>query len=119
MVKEIGEHFDAGKRLSRYPHEMIDENKWLAARHGLDGNLVDLPKKERVPTAQLARRVLDRVREHAQDLGSDAELEGIEDILERGNGATRQIIVYEANNDLREVMGEIVEKTVSSAAETT
>jgi carboxylate-amine ligase len=119
MVKELGEHFDAGKRLSRYPHEMIDENKWLAARHGLDGNLVDLPKKERVPTAQLARRVVDRVREHAQDLGSADELEGIEDILERGNGASRQIVVYEANNDLREVMGEIVEKTVSSTADTT
>src|SRR3954467_1262872 len=119
MVKEIGEHFDAGKRLSRYPHEMIDENKWLAARHGLDGNLVDLPKKERVPTAQLARRVLDRVREHAQDLGSEAELEGVEDILERGNGATRQVVVYEANNDLREVMGEIVEKTVPSTADAT
>jgi carboxylate-amine ligase len=119
MVKELGEHFDAGKRLSRYPHEMIDENKWLAARHGLDGNLVDLPKKERVQTAQLARRVLDRVRPHAQDLGSADELEGIEDILQRGNGASRQIVVYEANNDLREVMGEIVEKTVSSTADTT
>jgi carboxylate-amine ligase len=118
MVKELGEHYEAGKRLSRYPHEMIDENKWLAARHGLDGNLVDLPKRERVPTAQLARRVLDRVREHAQDLGSADELDGIEDILERGNGATRQIVVYEANNDLREVMGEIVEKTVPTAAET-
>jgi glutamate---cysteine ligase / carboxylate-amine ligase len=117
MVKEIAEHFEAGKRLARYPHEMIDENKWLAARHGLDGNLVDLPKKERVPTAQLARRVLERMREHAQDLGSADELEGIEDILERGNGASRQIVVYEANNDLREVMGEIVEKTVPSAAE--
>jgi carboxylate-amine ligase len=117
MVKEIAEHFDAGKRLARYPHEMIDENKWLAARHGLDGNLVDLPKKERVPTAQLARRVLDRVREHAQDLGSADELDGIEDILERGNGASRQIVVYEANNDLREVMSEIVEKTVPSATE--
>jgi carboxylate-amine ligase len=117
MVKEIAEHFDAGKRLGRYPHEMIDENKWLAARHGMSGDLVDLPKKERVPTAQLARRVLDRVREHAQDVGSADELEGIEDILDRGNGASRQIVVYEANNDLREVMGEIVSKTVPSPTE--
>src|SRR5829696_6178553 len=77
MVKELGEHFEAGKRLSRYPHEMIDENKWLAARHGLEGNLVDLPKDTRVPTADLARRVLDRVRSHCEDLGSDAELDGI------------------------------------------
>jgi carboxylate-amine ligase len=113
MVKEIAEHFDAGKRLSRYPHEMIDENKWLAARHGLDGNLVDLPKTDRVPTADLARRVLSRVREHAQDLGSAEELEGIEDILERGNGASRQVVVYEANNDLHEVMSEIVQKTIA------
>ena len=36
------------------------------------------------------------------------ELEGIDDLLERGNGAHRQRVVYEANHDLREVMGEIV-----------
>ena len=34
MVKELAEHFDAGKPLSEYPWEMLDENKWLAARHG-------------------------------------------------------------------------------------
>ena len=32
--------------------EMLDENKWLAARHGLDGELVDLPSRERVGTAR-------------------------------------------------------------------
>ncbi len=37
MVKELAEHYDAGESLSRYPYEMLDENKWLAARHGLDG----------------------------------------------------------------------------------
>ena len=26
MVKELAEHFDAGKQLSNYPHEMLDEN---------------------------------------------------------------------------------------------
>jgi carboxylate-amine ligase len=110
-VKELGEHFDAGKKLGRYPYEMLDENKFLAARHGLEGELVDLPKATRVPTRQLARRVLDRVREHAQDLGSAEDLECVEDILDNGNGGSRQLIVYEANHDLREVMAEIVEKT--------
>src|SRR3954466_1440810 len=111
MVKELCEHFDSGEELSRYPYEMLDENKWLAARHGLEGNLVDLPTNERVPTSELTRRVVDRLREHAQELGSAGELEGIEDLLDRGNGATRQVVVYEANHDLREVVGEIVEKT--------
>ena len=111
LVKELCEHFDAGKELSRYPYEMLDENKWLAARHGLDGELVDLPHADRVQSRALARRLLDRVRDHCRDLGSADDLDAIEDLLERGNGAARQVVVYEANNDLHEVMAEIVNAT--------
>jgi carboxylate-amine ligase len=113
MVKELAEHFEAGKKLGRYPHEMLDENKWLAARHGMEGELVDLPERRLVPAKELARRLLDRLREHAQDLGSAAELEGIADILHHGNGAQRQRVVYEANHDYVEVMREIVEATAA------
>ena len=113
MVKELAEHFEAGEQLSDYPHEMIDENRWLAARHGLEGEVVDLPSRDRVPTKHLAVRLLDRMREHAQDLGSEAELAGIEDLLDRGNGAQRQRVVYEANHDLREVVAEIVAATAA------
>ena len=111
MVKELAEHFDAGRQLSTYPFEMIDENKWLAARHGLEGELVDLPSSDRVTTRELARRLIDRMREHCQDLGSESELAAVEDLLARGNGAARQVVVYEANHDLREVMAEIVTAT--------
>ncbi|MBV9944962.1 MAG: carboxylate-amine ligase [Solirubrobacterales bacterium] len=113
LVKELAEHFDAGKRLSRYPFEMLDENKWLAARHGLDGELVDLPRWDRVTARALARRLLDRMGEHCQDLGSLNELEAVRDLLDRGNGAARQVVVYEANHDLREVMAEIVAATAA------
>jgi carboxylate-amine ligase len=113
MVKELAEHFDDGKRLGRYPYEMLDENKWLAARHGMEGELVDLPERRLVPAKDLARRLLDRLREHAQDLGSAAELEGIVDILAHGNGAQRQRVVYEANHDYVEVMREIVEASTA------
>jgi carboxylate-amine ligase len=116
MVKELAEHFEAGKRLTRYPHQMLDENKWLAARHGLDGELVDLPSRSRVPTRELAQRLLDRLRGHAEELGSATELAGIEDLLANGNGAARQRVVYDANHDLREVMAEIVAATVPQPA---
>jgi carboxylate-amine ligase len=115
MVKELAEHFESGQQLSRYPYEMLDENKWLAARHGLEGELVDLPSKERVSTRDLARRLIDRLRGHAQDLGSANELDAVHDLVERGNGGSRQLVVYEANHDLREVVSEIVEKTSPSA----
>jgi carboxylate-amine ligase len=113
LVRELSEHFESGQRLSRYPYEMLDENKWLAARHGLEGELVDLPSSDRVPTRALARRLIDRMREHCADLGSLDELEAVEDLLTRGNGAARQVVVYEANHDLREVMAEIVAATLA------
>jgi glutamate---cysteine ligase / carboxylate-amine ligase len=111
LVKELCEHFEAGETLTKYPHEMIDENKWLAARHGLEDELVDLPSQERVGTKQLARRLRDRALEHAQDLGSASDLDAIDDLLSHGNGAERQVVVYEANHDLKEVVAEIVAAT--------
>ncbi|HEY2259333.1 MAG TPA: carboxylate-amine ligase [Solirubrobacteraceae bacterium] len=111
LVRELADHYESGQRLSSYPFEMLDENKWLAARHGLDGELVDLPSSDRVATRALARRLLDRMRDYCVDLGSVSELEAVEDLLSRGNGAARQVVVYEANHDLREVMGEIVAAT--------
>jgi carboxylate-amine ligase len=113
MVKELAEHFDSGKQLSDYPYEMLDENKWLAARHGLEGEMVDLPERRMVSAKELGRRLYDRLREHAQDLGSARELEGIEDILHHGNGAHRQRVVYEANHDYEEVIREIVDATAA------
>jgi carboxylate-amine ligase len=111
MVHELAEHYDAGAELAEYPWQMLDENKWLAARHGLEGEIVDLPSSERVSTKALGRRLLDRLEPHAQQLGSEDAFDGIRDLLERGNGASRQIVVYEANNDLSEVMAEIIAAT--------
>ena len=108
LVKELCEHFDSNGKLGSYPYEMLDENKWIAARHGLDGELIDLPEQDRVGVKELARRLLHRLREHAQELGCEHELESLGDIIRHGNGAARQLVVYEANHDLREVMAEIV-----------
>ena len=49
----------------------------------------------------------------AQRLGKlrSGEIPGIRDLLERGNGASRQCVVYEANEDLNEVMAEIIAAT--------
>ena len=117
MVKELAEHFEAGKELSNYPYEMLDENKWLAARHGLRGQLVDLPKVDRVHVPDLAKRLIERLRPHAEELGSANELDGLEDIIVHGNGAARQLVVYQANHDLREVVRELVEATVPETAD--
>ena len=62
MVRELAIHYEEGKQLADYPWQMLDENKWLAARHGLEGELVDLPSSDKVGTKELARRLVDRLR---------------------------------------------------------
>jgi carboxylate-amine ligase len=113
LVRELGVGFDEGVPVDELPTEMLDENKWLAARLGLEGELVDLPGPDRMLTRDLIRRTIDRVRGHAEDLGSAGELEGVEDLLEQGTGASRQLHVYGANQDLREVMAELIRSTGS------
>ncbi len=91
--------------------EILDENRWLAARHGLDAELYDLATGRRRPVRELSGQLLERLAPHAAALDCAAQLAGIEDLLAAGNGAARQRIVYEANHDVRELMAEIVAAT--------
>jgi carboxylate-amine ligase len=111
MAKELSEHYEAGFELGSYPQEMLDENKWLAARYGLEGELVDLPQSSRCTATDLARRLLERLAQHAEELGCLREFEGIEDLVERGTGAQRQLAVWRANRDLRSLVRKLVEAT--------
>jgi carboxylate-amine ligase len=111
MCKELAEHHEAGYELGTFPHELLEENKWLAARYGLDGELIDLPKRSRVPTRELARRIADRLRPHARELGSERELEAVYELIEEGTGAERQLAEWRANRDLRALMRRIAEST--------
>lgn len=109
MVRDLCMRFDAGEAGHFPPWQMLDENKWLAARHGLDGELFDLRAGERISAKKLGRDLVDRLTDHATDLGSAAELEGVRDLIARGGGAHRQIVVYEANQDLRELTADLVQ----------
>ena len=113
MAKELCEHHAAGRELGTFPAELLEENKWLAARYGVQGELIDLPSSTRVPTTELARRLVERLRPHARDLGSERELEGILDIAERGSGADRQLAEWRANRDMVALTRAIVEATAA------
>jgi carboxylate-amine ligase len=113
LVKYYSERYDAGEEIPSYHRILTTENKWLAARYGIEAPVMDLltGRRNRVPVAQLVRRTIKLVQPHAEDLGSERELTGIEEILRRGNGADRQLRVFNANRDIVEVVREIAELT--------
>jgi len=111
LVKLLTEEFQAGAEVLDPPWELLDENRWLAARHGLEAELLDPVTGSRRGVRELTLELLERLAPHALELGCTEELEGIRDLLRAGNGALRQQMVFEANHDLHELMHEIVART--------
>ncbi|MGH3052635.1 MAG: carboxylate-amine ligase [Gaiellaceae bacterium] len=113
LVKLYSDRYTLGQELPSYHRILTTENKWLAARYGLEAPLMDLStgRRNRVPVAQLIRRTLRELEPHARELGSDRELEGIREILAKGNGADRQRRIFNANRDIVEVTREVSEAT--------
>src|SRR5881275_2416004 len=113
LVKHYAEQYERGETVPSYHRILTTENKWLAARYGLEAPVMDLAtgRRNRVPVAQLIRRTLKHVEPHARDLGADRELGGVHEILARGNGADRQLRIFNANRDIVEVVREIADAT--------
>jgi carboxylate-amine ligase len=113
LVKHYSERFDAGDEIPSFHRILTTENKWLAARYGLEAPVMDLVtgRRNRLSVSQVVRRTLKLIAPHAKELGSEDELAGIEQILRRGNGADRQLRVFNANRDIVEVVREIAQLT--------
>jgi glutamate---cysteine ligase / carboxylate-amine ligase len=109
LVHRYSSLFDAQEALVEVPTELIDDNKVLAALHGTDGELVDLPRPEQRPATQMASRLLDELREHAEAVGCEAELEGVGDLIAHGTGAHRQLEVLERSGDVKGLVRELCE----------
>jgi glutamate---cysteine ligase / carboxylate-amine ligase len=117
LVKMYSEHYAVGTEIPSYHRILTTENKWLAARYGLEAPVMDLAtgRRNRLPVAQLIRRTLKEIEPHARELGSDRELEGINEILAKGNGSDRQRRIWNANRDLVEVVRELADATEQAA----
>jgi len=113
LVKDLSERYDAGEEIPSYHRILTSENKWLAARYGLEAPVMDLGagRRNRIPVARLVRRTLAAIAPHARELGSERELEGVRDILARGSSSDRQLRIYNANRDIVEVAREIADAT--------
>ncbi len=94
-----------------YGRALIMENKWRAARYGLDGKMIDFGKQTEVPVRDLIGEILEFVADVAGELGSQNEIGRIRWILENGNGADRQMRVFQETHDLKKVVDYMIDET--------
>ncbi len=79
----------------QYRHMHITENKWRAARYGIDGNMIDFGRQKSMPFAVLMDELLHILEDVTTELDTQDEVEFVRTILARGTSADRQIAVYE------------------------
>jgi len=94
-----------------YARALIEENKWRAARWGVEGKLIDFGKRIEVPMPELGEELLAFVDDVAEDLGSHEALRPIHRILREGTSAERQLRVYRETGDLKAVVHHLVTET--------
>jgi carboxylate-amine ligase len=94
-----------------YRRALIEENKWRAARYGIEGKLIDFGKEAEVPMKELATELLEFIDDVVDDLGSRSAVEYVNTILREGTSAERQLRVYQETGDLKAVVRHLVEET--------
>ena len=85
----LAERDAAGERLPVAPAWRIEENRWSACRHGVEGELADLESGERRPTRERLSELLATLRPVAERLGAGQELRRASDLVAL-NGALLQ-----------------------------
>jgi glutamate---cysteine ligase / carboxylate-amine ligase len=91
LVHHLSNEIDRGT----YQHDchpmMVRQNKWRAARYGLDAELVDSRTHEMIPARETLRQYVSRLRPEARELDCSAELEGVLRIAAEPTWAERQM----------------------------
>jgi glutamate---cysteine ligase / carboxylate-amine ligase len=110
-IAKLYKLYAANQGFRLYRRALLMENKWRAARYGIDGKLIDFGKQKEVPARDLVREYLEFVDDVVDELDSREELNYIHEILETGTGADRQLRVYRQTGDFKAVVDYIMDET--------
>jgi carboxylate-amine ligase len=118
-IAKLYKLYTANQGFRLYRRALIMENKWRAARYGLNGKLIDFGKQKEVPVRDLINEYLEFVDDVVDELDSREEIEYIHEIMKLGTGADRQLRVFQETGSMQAVVDYIIEETEVGLGETT
>ena len=109
LVVDLDGRLEAGEALPALPPWHVQENKWRAARYGLDAEVIlDAENRERLVTDDL-HDLLNRLEPVAARLGCSAGLASVSDLMTAGASYQRQrAVAARAGGDLWAVVDSLV-----------
>ena len=113
LIVDLDRRFEAGETLPVMPPWHVQENKWRAARYGLDAIIIqDADSNEKLVTDDLDA-LLERLSPVAQSLSCSDELARVADIYRAGASYQRQRrIAEEHDGDLLAVVDALIAELV-------
>ncbi|MET2984933.1 carboxylate-amine ligase [Aureibaculum conchae] len=111
IIAKLSKLHSKNQSFRSYRRILINENKWRAARWGVEAKLIDFGKEEEVPFGILMQELLEFIDDVVDELGCRNEVNFVHQMIEQGSGADRQLKVYEETGDLKEVVNYVVEQT--------
>ncbi|WP_353988101.1 glutamate--cysteine ligase [Ruicaihuangia caeni] len=111
LAEETMRRLDAGETVEPLPHWFWRENKWRAARYGLDANIIEDAAGSSRPARSAIAALCQRLAPIAEELDCADELAGAERIMQRGAGYERQRRVATDSTDRgRSVVDSLIEE---------
>ena len=108
LVHQFDVMIDRGYTLPTPRAGLVRENKWRAARHGLDASIIVDEGGTTVPLRKAVRELVEDLTPVAARLGCTSELRGAIEIMERGSSYIRQREVVAAGGSLADVVDSLI-----------
>jgi carboxylate-amine ligase len=109
LVEELSTALDRGEELPVLQPWFVRENKWRAARYGMEAIIIQNAAGDEALVTDDLRSILERLTPIAERLGCLDELWGVEAILERGASYQRQLLVAaDTGGSLKAVVASLV-----------
>lgn len=113
LAQTLVEHFsrliDEGRELPGIPPWYARENKWRAARYGLDARVIVDREGTQRPVIEHLRETMEELADVALELKCAREFASLETILATGGSSARQVAVADAaGGDLRAVVQHLI-----------
>lgn len=115
LVHDTVQTLEAGGSVTSMPAWYIKENKWRAARYGMDAIIILNEKGDEELISEAMERELERLEPVAKELGCATELRYLEQMMATGAGYQRQKKVADSHDgDLRQVVLDSAARTRTS-----
>ncbi|GAB3618240.1 glutamate--cysteine ligase [Okibacterium endophyticum] len=119
LVEHLSSELDAGREIERLQPWFVRENKWRAARYGMDARVIRNPAGEQVVVSEDLLTLVETLTPAAERLGCLDELDGVRGIVRNGASYQRQLRVADENDgSLKSVVASLVAELRDATGET-